>query len=48
MRKVNKKKSKKINNIQTKQNEVRNAEVPVYLLFIRFESSRVSEWVQEY
>lgn len=47
MRKVNKKREI-INNKQTKQNEVRNAEVPVYLLFIRCESSRVSEWVQEY
>lgn len=31
-----------------KKNEVRNVEVPVYLLFVRYEPSRVSEWVHEY
>lgn len=35
---------KNINNKQRKKNEVRNVEVPVYLLFVRYEPSRVSEW----
>lgn len=39
---------KKILTIKKKKNEVRNVEVPVYLLFVRYEPSRVSEWVHEY